>query len=56
MAQSGHFARTSGRLALVGRFRELVAYDEYGWLAHTGPFTEEEQDHTGTENYLGNTD
>jgi len=27
----------------IGRFRELVAYDGYGWLAHAGPFTEEEQ-------------
>jgi tetratricopeptide (TPR) repeat protein len=27
----------------VGRFRELVAYDGHGWLAHAGPFTKEEQ-------------
>jgi hypothetical protein len=27
----------------LGRFRELVAYDSYGWLAHAGPFTEGEQ-------------
>jgi len=27
----------------IGRFRELVAYDGYGWLAHAGPFTDTEQ-------------
>ncbi|HVB25439.1 MAG TPA: helix-turn-helix domain-containing protein [Ktedonobacteraceae bacterium] len=27
----------------LARFRELVAYDGHGWLAHAGPFTEEEQ-------------
>lgn len=27
----------------IGRFRDLVAYDGHGWLAHAGPFTEEEQ-------------
>ncbi len=27
----------------VERYRELSAYDAYWWLAHTGPFTEEEQ-------------
>ncbi|MGB8346573.1 MAG: tyrosine/phenylalanine carboxypeptidase domain-containing protein [Ktedonobacteraceae bacterium] len=27
----------------VGRYRTLCAYDDYWWLAHAGPFTEEEQ-------------
>jgi hypothetical protein len=27
----------------LGRFRDLVAYDGHGWLAHAGPFTKEEQ-------------
>lgn len=27
----------------LARFRELVAYDGHGWLAHAGPFTQEEQ-------------
>ncbi len=27
----------------VERYRELASYDSYWWLAHAGPFTEEEQ-------------
>jgi tetratricopeptide (TPR) repeat protein/DNA-binding XRE family transcriptional regulator len=27
----------------IGRFRDLVAYDGHSWLAHAGPFTDEEQ-------------
>jgi tetratricopeptide (TPR) repeat protein len=40
-------ASTLGRIYLdwrwYARYRDAISYDPFGWLAHAGPFTEEEQ-------------
>lgn len=47
IAQCRAAAATLGHLYLdwrwFARFKDAVAYDVFGWLAHAGPFTDEEQ-------------